>query len=151
MFWHHQSTRISQLVCLASSGWLLSWAWKELKLFQVCWARPSNSWAEISQYCSLCLLQLCLSILTQPTEKLTAQPPAAWGNTCHAHFGKLGQGDCSSKGWGEGGLAVPTSHVCNMQPSSTWDSGKGWKQEKIQWVLCSKLQAGHNCFVFVFF
>lgn len=130
----------------------------------VCWARPSNSWAvyRFPQCCShcLCLLQPCLSILTEPTEKLTAQSPTAWGNTCHAHFGKQRQGSCTRKAWmvggREGGLGVLTSRGCNMKPSSTWALGKGWKSKRNRrkWTISAQLKAAdrnRTAYLFFFF
>lgn len=162
VFWHHQSTCTSQLVCLASSGWLLSCVWKDLKLLQVC-AGPDPAipglctglFPECCSHC-LCLLQPCVSILAEPTEKLTAQLPMEWGNTCHTHFGKQRQGNCTCKSWMVGGRECsPATCVqyAAFKHMSPWQRLEVYEKEEKnrQGVLSSKLQVGQNCLFFFFF
>lgn len=110
----------------------------------------------------LCLLQSWLSILAEPTEKLTAQPPTAWGNTCHAQFGKQRQADCTCKGWVAGGseslvCSPAVCAICGLQAREPLERLKvKEKREKID-SECSgqSCRQRQNClsifFLFCFF
>lgn len=126
----------------------------------VCWAGPSKflGCVQVSTmlHC-LCLLQSWLSILAEPTEKLTAQPPTAWGNTCHAQFGKQRQADSTCKGWVAGGseglvCSPAVCAICGLQAREPLAKAESQREtgENRQRVFRSKLQAGAEPSIYIF-